>query len=535
MTYSGRDGRRIGMIGTMPRRFVGRAAELAALEAALAAAGRRSRRRVVLVGGEAGVGKTRLVAELAGRARGRRGRSSPSGACVELTAGTAPYLAATEALRDLARAVGAARVGAHVRGRAARAGARCCRARAGAPGAVRADDASRARLFGQVHDLLAEAAVDGAAAAGARGRPLGRPLDARPRRLTSPAPLRTSGSCSSPPTGATRWRAGRRCAPGWPSSGAWTACGGSSSTPFSAAEIAELLAAILGSAPDPAPPPRSRSRSGGNAFLAEELLAAAGDDDRQASRRRCATCCDARSPRCAPPRRPSCAPPPPPARASTTSCWPRSCELPPPELGGGASRGRRAPPAHRPTRATAGSASGTSSSARRRTRRCCPASGGGCTPRARACSTERPGARRREPRLGGRGVAAPLGGRRRRRRSALAASVRAAEAAERVHAPSEALGALPAGARAVGARCRDAEGVAGASRLDAARARGPGGVHGGAESRVGAARRGARARRSRAPSRCAPACCTRSRAWYSWAAGTAGPAHVRASRQRARA
>jgi predicted ATPase len=51
--------------------FVGRTEELERLDAALAqaAAGQPT---VLLIGGEAGVGKTRLVAEFAGRARARR-------------------------------------------------------------------------------------------------------------------------------------------------------------------------------------------------------------------------------------------------------------------------------------------------------------------------------------------------------------------------------------------------------------------------------------------------------------------------------
>src|SRR5262245_27882244 len=50
--------------------FVGRAHELARIDRALAAA-LESRGRLVLVGGEAGIGKTRLAEELATRARGR--------------------------------------------------------------------------------------------------------------------------------------------------------------------------------------------------------------------------------------------------------------------------------------------------------------------------------------------------------------------------------------------------------------------------------------------------------------------------------
>src|SRR3954452_8083729 len=85
------------------RSFVGRAAELAVLEEVLAAAA-GGRAAVLLIGGEDGVGKTRLVAELAARARAQ-GAAVATGACVELTAGTAPYLAVTEVLRDLERAL----------------------------------------------------------------------------------------------------------------------------------------------------------------------------------------------------------------------------------------------------------------------------------------------------------------------------------------------------------------------------------------------------------------------------------------------
>ena len=62
--------------------FVGRGPELAALLAALesAVAGEPA---VVLVGGEAGVGKTRLVEEAAERAR-ERGVRVLTGSCIEL-------------------------------------------------------------------------------------------------------------------------------------------------------------------------------------------------------------------------------------------------------------------------------------------------------------------------------------------------------------------------------------------------------------------------------------------------------------------
>jgi predicted ATPase len=89
--------------------FVGRRAELARLQAAWAGA-LAGRRRLVLVTGEAGVGKSRLAAELAEHAE-RDGATVLSGSCdkrlgvtyLPLRAALGPYLAAcpTERLRSL--------------------------------------------------------------------------------------------------------------------------------------------------------------------------------------------------------------------------------------------------------------------------------------------------------------------------------------------------------------------------------------------------------------------------------------------------
>jgi predicted ATPase len=80
-------------------RLVGREAELGLLLGLLdaAAAGRPV---AALVSGDAGVGKTRLVTELAAGAR-ERGFAVMSGRCAEL-AGTVPYLPLADALRDAA-------------------------------------------------------------------------------------------------------------------------------------------------------------------------------------------------------------------------------------------------------------------------------------------------------------------------------------------------------------------------------------------------------------------------------------------------
>jgi predicted ATPase len=80
-------------------RLVGRESELGLLLGLLdaAAAGRPV---AALVSGDAGVGKTRLVTELAAGAR-ERGFAVMSGRCAEL-AGTVPYLPLADALRDSA-------------------------------------------------------------------------------------------------------------------------------------------------------------------------------------------------------------------------------------------------------------------------------------------------------------------------------------------------------------------------------------------------------------------------------------------------
>ena len=80
---------------------IGRADELARLEAALdrATGGTSS---AVLVAGEAGVGKTRLVAEFAERA-GRAGASILQGGCILVGDGALPYAPVAEALRGLVR------------------------------------------------------------------------------------------------------------------------------------------------------------------------------------------------------------------------------------------------------------------------------------------------------------------------------------------------------------------------------------------------------------------------------------------------
>ncbi|HWE09684.1 MAG TPA: AAA family ATPase [Solirubrobacteraceae bacterium] len=82
--------------------FVGRTQQLAQLtELARAAAGGDP--RFVLIGGESGVGKSRLVAEFAGRAE-REGARVLAGDCVDLGGGELPYAPLVGALRSVSTA-----------------------------------------------------------------------------------------------------------------------------------------------------------------------------------------------------------------------------------------------------------------------------------------------------------------------------------------------------------------------------------------------------------------------------------------------
>jgi len=86
------------------RAFIGRAEQLGALEAGLerAAAGEPG---ALLIGGEAGVGKTRLVSEFGPRAEAAGARVTIGG-CVELSGGVVPLLAIVEALRRVSEQLG---------------------------------------------------------------------------------------------------------------------------------------------------------------------------------------------------------------------------------------------------------------------------------------------------------------------------------------------------------------------------------------------------------------------------------------------
>ena len=82
--------------------FVGRGEELEQLAAAFKSAEADERATAVMLGGEAGVGKTRLVAELAGRVREAEGLVLV-GSCLDLTNAPLPFGPVVQVLRSLSR------------------------------------------------------------------------------------------------------------------------------------------------------------------------------------------------------------------------------------------------------------------------------------------------------------------------------------------------------------------------------------------------------------------------------------------------
>ena len=144
-------------LGTAASAFVGRARELAELDAALGQV-REGRPSAVLVGGEAGVGKSRLVGEFAARAAGVV--RVLSGYCLDLSAEGLPFAPFTGVLRELVRDLGADGVAALLPGLGARELARLL-PELGEPGAGGDPGEARARMFGQVLTLLGRLAAAG--------------------------------------------------------------------------------------------------------------------------------------------------------------------------------------------------------------------------------------------------------------------------------------------------------------------------------------------------------------------------------------
>ena len=85
--------------------FVGRRDELAQMASASAGVAGSGRGQLVVIPGDAGVGKSRLVLEFVDRA-GRDGWTTATGGCVDVAAGALTYAALIEILRHLDRRLG---------------------------------------------------------------------------------------------------------------------------------------------------------------------------------------------------------------------------------------------------------------------------------------------------------------------------------------------------------------------------------------------------------------------------------------------
>jgi len=127
--------------------LVGRDEQMAALEAAFASA-RQGGPSAVLLGGEAGVGKSRLVSEF-GRTAAAAGARVLAGGCLELGTDGLPFAPFTAVLRDLVHEMGADAVASMLPGRTTRGLARLL-PELGEPDTAGDPAEARARLFEEV-------------------------------------------------------------------------------------------------------------------------------------------------------------------------------------------------------------------------------------------------------------------------------------------------------------------------------------------------------------------------------------------------
>ncbi|MER5756668.1 AAA family ATPase [Streptomyces sp. NPDC002088] len=251
--------------------FVGRAEELGALDDALARAA-AGEPQALLIGGEAGVGKTRLVEEFA-TAACRRGAVVALGGCVEIGADGLPFAPFSTALRALRRELPDELA-------AAAAGQEEELARLlpelGESGSGRHDEEGMARLFELTARLLERVAADRTVVvaledlhwADASTRHLLAYLfrTLRTGRLVVLATYRADDIHRRHPlrpllAELDRLRTVRRL----------------ELARFNRAEVGRQIAGILATEPDPAQVDDIFERSDGNAFFVEELAVAAGE------------------------------------------------------------------------------------------------------------------------------------------------------------------------------------------------------------------------------------------------------------------
>ena len=285
--------------GTSPV-LIGRATQLAALEAALETV-RQGGPAALLIGGEAGVGKSRLIAEFGASAR-EAGARVLTGECLELGADGLPFGPFTAMLRDLVRELGAGGVtgllpggsratrelarllpelsaaelprgelsGSELSGRG-EAEARRQPGRPGYPGRV-----ARTAVRGVPHPARAARGV-GAARGRRGGRALGRPVqpgpDRLPDRLPASAAHMSSSSSRSGPMSLHRTHPLR------PLLAELARIDWVERTELprlTHGQAEELAAAILGQRPDPDLTDRLYQRAEGNPLFTEELLCCGG-------------------------------------------------------------------------------------------------------------------------------------------------------------------------------------------------------------------------------------------------------------------
>jgi DNA-binding CsgD family transcriptional regulator len=259
--------------------FVGRESALATLEVALAEV-EAGHGTAVLVAGESGIGKSRLVGELSARARDR-GFTVLSGECIELAEGELPYAALIGALRALLRERGVAATRDLLGGEAPEL-SRLLPDLLPAPGADAAplgpgSESSQSRLFEQLLGVLTNLAAEAPvllviedlhwADRSTRDFIAFLVRNARAERIALVATYRSDELHRRHPLRpfvAELERGGQATRIDLPR--------------FDAAELRAQMAAITGRAPDPALLERLLARSDGNPFFAEELLAASTVD-----------------------------------------------------------------------------------------------------------------------------------------------------------------------------------------------------------------------------------------------------------------
>jgi DNA-binding CsgD family transcriptional regulator/tetratricopeptide (TPR) repeat protein len=257
-------------------RLIGRAEELAQLGAALERA-RAGSPAAVLVAGEAGVGKTRLVAEFTTRATAT-GVSVLSGGCVALVEGELAYAPLAEALRGLVQRLEPAAVTRLLAGDRGELDRLLPERGQADQSSARQDlegEIGQARLFAVVHRVLARLAVDAPVVLVVEDLHwadrsslaflayLIRTL--REEHLLLVGTWRSDELPRGHPV--RRWLAEQHRS---------SRVEALELDRLSRGELAEQLTGILG-APPPGLVDEVFARSGGNPFFAEELLAAAAD------------------------------------------------------------------------------------------------------------------------------------------------------------------------------------------------------------------------------------------------------------------